>query len=113
MQKIQINATNGKPSSNNKQNKRPQPKTKGTADKSNVECYGCGKKGYYKNECNARKQRHELQNSRHSKNGFRTTKGKTANSDENAKVSDETRVESIHTTQGRGGLDTTGTKDDD
>ncbi|KAM0706053.1 hypothetical protein Q7P35_007413 [Cladosporium inversicolor] len=44
------------------------------------------------------------------KNGFRTTKGKTAESDENAKVSDETRVESMRATQqGRGVYDTTGT----
>ena len=109
LQKMQIDATNGKPgSNNNKQNKRPQPKTKGTADKSNVECYGCGKKGHYKNECKARKQSHELQNSGHSRNGFRATKGKTQ-SDENAKVSDETRTESMRATKGRGGLDTTGT----
>jgi hypothetical protein len=117
LQKMQIDATKGKPGSNNKgpskghQNKRPQPKTKGTADKSNVECYGCGKKGHYKNECNARKQRHELQGSGQSKNGFRTTKGRTdAQSDENAKVSDETRVESMRATQqGREVYDTTGT----
>ena len=110
LQRMQIDATKGKPGSNNKkQNKRPQPKTKGTADKSSVECYGCGKKGHYKNECKARKQIHDLQNSGHSKNGFRTTKGKTAESVENAKVSDETRVESMRATQGRGGLDTTGT----
>lgn len=113
LQKMQIDATNGKPGSNNKgpkkgqNNKRPQPQTKGTADKSNVECYGCGKKGHYKNECKARKQSHELQNSGHSKNGFRATKGRPQ-SDENAKVSDETRVESVRATQGQGGLDTTG-----
>jgi hypothetical protein len=66
LQKMQIDATQGKPGSNhnngskNKSNKRPQPKTKGTTDKSSVECYGCGKKGHYKNECNARKQRYDL-----------------------------------------------------
>lgn len=107
LQKMQIDATNGKPGSNNKgpkkgqNNKRPQPQTKGTADKSNVECYGCGKKGHYKNECKARKQSHELQNSGRSNNGFCATKGK-APSDENAKVSDETRTASMRATQGRG-----------
>jgi hypothetical protein len=61
LQKMQLDATKGKPGSNhnkgskNNSNKRPQSKTKGTTDKSNVECYGCGKKGHYKNECNARK----------------------------------------------------------
>ena len=114
---MQIDVTNGKPGSNNKgprkgqPNKRPQPQTKGTADKSNVECYGCGKKGHYKNECKAWKQIYDLQNSGHSKNGFRATKGK-AQSDENAKVSDETRIESMRATQGQGGRDSTGTKDD-
>jgi hypothetical protein len=111
LQKMQIDSTQGKPGSNKGprkgQNKRPQPKTKGTTDKSNVECYGCGKKGHYKNECNARKQRHDLQGSGPSnkEREFRATK-----SDENAKVSDETRVESIRATQGRGAYDTTGTE---
>jgi hypothetical protein len=111
LQKMQIDATQGKPGSNKGpkkgQNKRPQPKTKGTTDKSNVECYGCGKKGHYKNECNARKQRHDLQGSGPSnkEREFRATK-----SDENAKVSDETKVESIRATQGHGAYDTTGTK---
>lgn len=106
LQKMQIDSTQGKPGSNNKspnkgQNKRPQSKTKGTTDKSSVECYGCGKKGHYKNECNARKQRHDLQDPGHSKE-FRATKG-----DGNAKVSDETRVESIKATQARGAYDLT------
>lgn len=111
---MQIDVTKGKPSSNyKKNNKRPQPKTKGTADKSSVKCYGCGKKGHYKNECNARKQRHKLQNSGHSKNRFRTTKGKAAESVENARISDEIRTESIRVTQGRGAYDATGTMDYD
>jgi hypothetical protein len=104
LQKMQIDATTGKPGSNNKgpkkgQNKRPQPKTKGTTDKSKVECYGCGMKGHYKNECNARKQRHDLQGSgqQHSKdNSFRATKGS------DKEVVDTARVESIKATQGRG-----------
>ncbi|KAM0701566.1 hypothetical protein Q7P35_010474 [Cladosporium inversicolor] len=83
-----------------------QMEKKENADRCHV---GCGKKGHYKNECNAWKQRHDLQNPGHSKNGFRTTKGKTAESVENAKVSDETRVESIRATQGRGVYDTTRT----
>jgi hypothetical protein len=104
LQKMQIDATTGKPGSNNKgpkkgQNKRPQPKTKGTTDKSNVECYGCGKKGHYKSECNARKQRHELQGSgqrQSQENSFRATKGS------DKEVVDTARVESIKATQGRG-----------
>jgi hypothetical protein len=104
LQKMQIDATTGKPGSNNKgpkkgQNKRPQPKTKGTTDKSKVECYGCGKKGHYKSECNARKQRHDLQGSgqRQSQdNSFRATKGS------DKEVVDTARVESIKATQGRG-----------
>ena len=105
LQKMQIDATSGKPGSNKgpskgHQNKRPQPKTKGTADKSNVECYGCGKKGHYKNECNARKQRHELQGSGPSNNrDFRATKGDGESTKEPA------RVESMKATQGRGGYE--------
>jgi hypothetical protein len=104
LQKMQIDATTGKPGSNNKgpkkgQNKRPQPKTKGTTDKSKVECYGCGKKGHYKSECNARKQRHDLQGSgqrQSQENSFRATKGS------DKEVVDTARVESIKATQGRG-----------
>ena len=102
---MQIDATKGKPGSNNKgpskghQNKRPQPKTKGTADKSNVECYGCGKKGHYKNECNARKQRHDLQGSGHSnKQDFRASK-------DGITERELARIESMKATQGRGGYD--------
>jgi hypothetical protein len=98
LQKMQIDATKGKPGSNNKQKQRPQPKTKGTADKSSVECYGCGKKGHYKNECNARKQRHELQGSGQHRNqdkSFRATKS-TGN-----EVVEQSQ--SLKATQGRGG----------
>jgi hypothetical protein len=106
LQKMQIDATQGKPGSNhnngskNKSNKRPQPKTKGTTDKSSVECYGCGKKGHYKSECNARKQRHDLQGSgqRQSQdNSFRATKGS------DKEVVETPRVETLKATQGRGG----------
>jgi hypothetical protein len=106
LQKMQLDATKGKPGSNhnkgskNNSNKRPQPKTKGTTDKSNVECYGCGKKGHYKSECNARKQRHDLQGSgqRPSQdNSFRATKGSEK------EVVETPRVESLKATQGRGG----------
>jgi hypothetical protein len=106
LQKMQIDATQGKPGSNhnngskNKSNKRPQPKTKGTTDKSSVECYGCGKKGHYKSECNARKQRHDLQGSgqRQSQdNSFRATKGS------DKEVVETPRVEALKATQGRGG----------
>jgi hypothetical protein len=104
LQKMQIDATQGKPGSNHnngskkKSNKRPQPKTKGTTDKSSVECYGCGKKGHYKNECNARKQRHDLQGpGQHQAQdkSFRATKG-TGN-----EVVETTQ--SLKATQGRGG----------
>jgi hypothetical protein len=106
LQKMQLDATKGKPGSNhnkgskNNSNKRPQSKTKGTTDKSNVECYGCGKKGHYKSECNARKQRHDLQGSgqRQSQdNSFRATKGS------DKEVVETPRVESLKATQGRGG----------
>jgi hypothetical protein len=124
LQKMQIDATKGKPGSNKGptkgQDKRPQPKTKGTTDKSSVECYGCGKKGHYKNECNARKQRHELQGPGQSNNNnreFRATKGnEKAKSDENAKDANSARVEyntlaaTLPNRGGRGSYDTTGTE---
>jgi hypothetical protein len=106
LQKMQIDATQGKPGSNhnkgskNNSNKRPQSKTKGTTDKSSVECYGCGKKGHYKSECNARKQRHDLQGSgqrQSQENSFRATKGS------DKEVVETPRVESLKATQGRGG----------
>jgi len=63
LQKMQIDATHGKPGSNNKGPRkgllRPQT-NKGTKDKSSIECYERGKKGHYARDCNARKQRHEL-----------------------------------------------------
>lgn len=70
LQKMQLDATHGKPGS--KGQKKGQKKSK---DKSQVECYGCGKKGHYKNECKARKQSHELQKSG-KQEAFRATKGK-------------------------------------
>jgi hypothetical protein len=111
LQRMQLDATKGKPGSNKKGppnggSKRPQP-NKGTTDKSNVECYGCGKKGHYKNECNARKQRHDLQGSGQNNNRdreFRATKG-----DGNDKAADNKQVESMKATQGRGSYDLNGT----
>lgn len=80
LQEMQLDATSGRPGSNKKGPKkgRSLQTNKGTKDKSNVECYGCGKKSHYKNECNARKQRSELQNSGPSKREreFRATKGR-------------------------------------
>jgi hypothetical protein len=103
LQKMQLDATKGKPGSNNNNNKgsrkkRPQSKTKGTTDKSSVECYGCGKKGHYKSECNARKQRHDLQGSGQHQpqdKSFRATKS-TGN-----EIVEQTQ--SLKATQGRGG----------
>jgi hypothetical protein len=103
LQKMQLDATKGKPGSNNNkspkngQNKK-QPKTKGTTDKSNVECYGCHQKGHYKSECNARKQRHDLQGSGQQQaqdKSFRATKGPGKEVVEEA--------QSLKATQGRGG----------
>lgn len=70
LQKKQLDATQGKPGS--KGQKKGQKKSK---DRSQVECYGCGKKGHYKNECKARKQSHDLQKSG-KQEAFRATKGK-------------------------------------
>ncbi|KAM0713614.1 hypothetical protein Q7P37_010576 [Cladosporium fusiforme] len=47
LQKMQIDATQGKPGSKGQKKGQQQKKPK---DKSQVECYGCGKKGHYKNE---------------------------------------------------------------
>ncbi|KAM0712543.1 hypothetical protein Q7P37_011640 [Cladosporium fusiforme] len=69
-QKMQLDATQGKPGS--KGQKKGQKKSK---DKSQVECYGCGKKGHYKNECKARKQSHELQDTSKPRT-FKATQGK-------------------------------------
>jgi hypothetical protein len=79
---MQLDATKGKPGSNYKGPKkgllRPQT-NKGTKDKSSVECYECSKKGYYARDCNAWKQRYELQGSGPSRlrdyKAFRATKG--------------------------------------
>ena len=111
LQKMQIDATSGKPGSNKNprkgQNKR-QP-NKGTTDKSNVECSGCHKKGHYISECKARVQRHELQGSGPSNNREREFRATKYNGD--VTVSDETRVESMRATPGRGEYDETGTKE--
>jgi hypothetical protein len=79
---MQLDATKGKPGSNNKGPKkgllRPQT-NKGTKDKSSIKCYECGKKGYYARDYNARKQRYKLQGSGQNKlrdyKAFRATKG--------------------------------------
>ena len=94
---MQIDATKGKPGSNNKgpkkgRQQRPHP-NKGTSDKSNVECYECGKKGHYARDCNARKQRHELQGSGPNRSrdhkAFRATKGSDKDVVETARYPEE------------------------
>jgi hypothetical protein len=120
LQKMQLDATKGKPGSNNKgPRKGPQqrPQTnKGTNDKSNVECYECGKKGHYARDCHARKQRHELQGSGQNKSrdhkAFRATKGS------DKQVVDRTEVVEYNSLAatlpvrgGRGGYQTHGTGD--
>jgi len=79
---MQIDATKGKPGSNNKGPKKGPTRlhpNKGTNDKSNVEYYECSKKGHYARDCNARKQHHELQGSGPNRSrdhkAFRATKG--------------------------------------
>ena len=52
LQKMQIDATKGKPGSNYKGPKKGLLRlqtNKGTKDKSSIKCYECGKKGYYYN----------------------------------------------------------------
>jgi hypothetical protein len=103
LQQMQLDATKGKPGSNNnkgskKNSNKKQPKTKGATDKSDVECYGCHQKGHYKSECNARKQRHDLQGSGQHQSqdkSFRATKGP------GNEVVESTQ--SLKATQGRGG----------
>jgi hypothetical protein len=119
LQKMQIDATKGKPGSNHKGPKkgppRPQP-NKGTNDKSSVECYGCGKKGHYKRDCHARKQRHELQGSGPTRSqephSFRATKGpgkKVVNGQPVLEYN--SLAATLPVRAGRGAYDTTGTED--
>ncbi|KAM0688737.1 hypothetical protein Q7P36_010812 [Cladosporium allicinum] len=116
---MQLDATKGKPGSNYKGPKkgppRPQP-NKGTNDKSRIECYGCSKKGHYKRDCNARKQRHDLQGSGLTRSqephSFRATK-----SPEKKIVNGQSVLEynslaaTLLVRGGRGAYETTGTED--
>lgn len=104
-QKMQLDATQGKPGS--KGQKKGQKKSK---DKSQVECYGCGKKGHYKNECKARKQSHELQKSG-KQEAFRATKGKGSEeeSPKPATIAATNHWTYEDVSEVRGAYDTTGT----
>lgn len=112
LQKMQLDATQGKPGSRGQKKGPQQRKSK---DKSQVECYGCGKKGHYKNECRARKQSHELQKSGRQES-FKATKGPGSTKEEPkpatiAAASHNWTYED--TTQGRGAYDLTGTNAQD
>jgi hypothetical protein len=115
---MQIDATQGKPGSYNKGPRkgplRLQP-NKGTNDKSNVKCYGCSKKGYYKRDCTVRKQRHELQGfergKTHERHAFRTTKGPEKNMNGRTVQEYNSLTATLPVREGRGAYDTTGTGD--
>lgn len=112
LQKMQLDATQGKPGSRGQKKGPQQRKSK---DKSQAECYGCGKKGHYKNECRARKQSHELQKSGRQES-FKATKGPGSTKEEPkpatiAATSHNWTYED--TTQGRGAYDLTGTNAQD
>lgn len=105
LQKMQLDATQGKPGS--KGQKKGQKKSK---DKSQIECYGCGKKGHYKNECKARKQSHELQKSGRQE-AFRSTNGKGSEeeSPKPATIAATNHWTYEDVSEVRGAYDTTGT----
>jgi hypothetical protein len=114
LQKMQIDATKGKPGSKG-QGKGQQKKPK---DKSQVECYGCGKKGHFKNECRARKQSHELPRSGRQES-FRATKGSGKTQEREPETPNTATMAATNnnwtyedTLEGRGAYDTTSLQDD-
>lgn len=55
LQKMQIDATNRKPGSERGPSEGSRRNDRKPVDKSQVECYGCGRKGHFKRDCRGKK----------------------------------------------------------
>jgi hypothetical protein len=116
---MQLDATKGKPGSNYKGPKKGPLRlqtNKGTKDKFSVKCYECSKKGHYTHDCNAWKQRYELQGSRLSRSrdykAFRATKGSKKRVIETPEVVEyNSLTATLPVRGGRGGYPAHGTRD--